>query len=700
MQRYLRIYLLACIALAFGYLVVHAREPLRLNLGDAWTDASVLTSITHIEQHGFASDTTDPLGAGPFRATGDPPLPEILYGALGNLLGTHEITVFRLIALLFSAFAAWLLYQYARRMWNDTVAIIATALTTTSLVWMMFADSIHRTPIVHAACFLALWGVARALETEQRRHYLAVLVGTFACFFAASNDWLFLPLGVLFTIQVKRGNPFARGNWRLLAVCAAGGLLAVLLRSPFVADPSNFQLAFDQRIAATFVTLVRRYTVLLTPMLWITLGWAIWRALRAPSVKAAIEDGTTWMLVAALVFAYLLPPHPESATLRTQLLLPLYAIGSALLLARLFDHGHWRRMLAVAGCVVAPLWGFWLMFSHPREVLDREDVARANEYLAHNDGNGFVMSNLLADAPMLSAFGRHGWTALHDPDPSNAHVRMLEFFEAAGTDYAHAVIFTTPGSRFIDRSIPQVIRRRMPSVDGWPYLVRAKVNGLIEVYDQQVMRSLEAVGAKRVLQLSNFDIFRIDRATTLETASRSLPVVNRIDFASISTASHQLMGWGSPIDPNEARPTLSSIGGYGQCRNPLAVSTKPARNMCAVVETAYGLDVADVGGVSRAELMVRVDRVCDQQLTITLAAPARADVSFNGVPVLACGDPQWGTTSATVRIPQQHVRPGLNIIGFHDRQVEPKKVRPELTSVVIEPSCLGQEQLPAPDPAP
>lgn len=678
MPRYLRIYLLACIALAFGYLVVHSAEPLRLNVGDASTDASVLTSI----------DAGDPVSAGSFRPTRDPPLPEIIYGAVGKLIGNHQITVFRLLALVFSGLAAWLLFQYARRMWNATVAIIATALTTTSLLWMMFADSIHRPPIVHAACFLALWGVVRALETGQRRHYIAALVGTFACLFAASNDWLFLPFGVLFTVYVKRGDPLARDNWRVVAVCAAGGLLAMLLRSSFVADPSSWQLTLDQRTAATFATLVRRYTAVLTPMLWITLGWAVWRALRAPSVKAAIEDGTTWMLVAALVFAYLPAPLPESATLRTQLLLPLYAIGSALLLAGMFEHGRWlRRTLALAWCVVAPLWGFWLMFSHQREVLDRDDLTRANEYLARNDGNGFVMSNLLADGPILAAFGRHGWPALHDRDLSNEHLRMLELFEAAGTDYVHAVIFTTPESRFVDRSISQVMRRPMPSVHGWPYLVRAKVNDLIEVYDRQVLRTLDRVGAKRVLQLSNFDIYRIDRLTTLETAARSLPVVQRIDFDSLGVVRHQLLGWGDAVNSTEPRATVSSIAGYGRCRNPIAASTKPTPNMCTVVDTAYGLDMLDVGGISRAELVVRIERACDQQLTITFGAPARVDVAFNGAAVLSCADPQWGTSSASVRVRQHQVHSGLNIIRLDDMQAEPKKIRPEVTSVVIEPIC-------------
>jgi hypothetical protein len=41
----------------------------------------------------------------------------------------------------------------------------------------------------------------------------------------------------------------------------------------------------------------------------------------------------------------------------------------------------------------------------------------------------------------------------------------------------------------------------------------------------------------------------------------------------------------------------------------------------------------------------------------------------------------------SVRVPQQHVHPGLNIITLDDTQEEPKKLRPEVRSVVIEPLC-------------
>jgi hypothetical protein len=671
-SRYVRIYLIACIALAFGYLVVRVGEPLRLNVGDPWTDASVLNAIDH--------------GTEAVRPVGDVSLPVILYRAVSSLVGAN-LVVIRLLALAFSGLAVWLMFAYARRMWNDTVGVVAAALTSTSLGWMMFADSLHRPPIMHAACFLALWGVVRTLDSGLRRHYLAVFAGTLVCLVAASNDWLFLPIGVLFTVQVKRGNVLARGNWPVVLVCAVAALFAYLVRPPFADAPVDWQSVLDHRVSATFATVLRRYAALLSPLVLITVVWAVWRALRAPSVKGAFEDGTTWILAITLVFLYLPAPRPESVALRTQQLLPLYAFGSAILVAKLFEGRVLRRVLATAVCVLTPLWGCWLMASHPRAVLDRSDVARANDYLAKNDGNSFVISNLFAEAPMMAAFGRHSWTRLHDRNLALSQARMLELFDDTGTDYVHAIIFTTPDSRFLERSIAQATRRRGAAVDGWPYLVRRRVNQQIELYDAQILRALGAVSATRVLQFGNFDVYRIERAALLEMMAGALPVVSRIDFDSLSTTRHQLLGWADPVDSKEARPVPSTIVGFSQCRNPIVSSTKPMPNGCTVIEGAKGLQVLDLGWLRRAELMLRVDRICDQQVTITLAAPARVDVAFNGDSVLSCNDASWGSGVLTVRVPHTHVHAGVNILSLDDVESDVKKPQPQVKSVEIWPLC-------------
>src|SRR5262249_28352702 len=151
--------------------------------------------------------------------------------------------------------------------------------------------------------------------------------------------------------------------------------------------------------------------------------------------------------------------------------------------------------------------------------------------------------NLMAEGPIQAAFDRHGWE-LEGVDPpgkpgasrtgdqterhrvKDARLEMLEVLETTGTDYVHAVIFTTPDSRFLDRSLGRLTTgRQLWSVTGWPHLHRSKANRIIDEYDKGVRKSLEAVGAKQVLHASNFDIYRIDRAALAEAAGRALPVV-------------------------------------------------------------------------------------------------------------------------------------------------------------------------------
>ena len=75
MLRFLRVYLLGCIAISFTFLVLHAREPLRLNVGDPWSDAAAVSSIAYVKEHGF----TTPLMSEAYRPIHDSPLREVIY---------------------------------------------------------------------------------------------------------------------------------------------------------------------------------------------------------------------------------------------------------------------------------------------------------------------------------------------------------------------------------------------------------------------------------------------------------------------------------------------------------------------------------------------------------------------------------------------------------------------------------------------
>jgi hypothetical protein len=672
MPRTLRNLLHGAIAIAFVYLLVHAREPLRLNVGDPWSDANVLTSINYVKSDGFlATSFTDILDVGPlnpdsYRYIHYPPFSEIFYGAVGKYLGASDIGTFRLFALAFSTIAMCLLFGFVRRLYSDRVALIATALFATSLFWMMYADSIHQAPVMQCTGFLALWGLVRVIETRQRRHYAAMIAGSFACFFTSYDYYTFLPTAVLATIYLKAGNPFARGNRHLVALCALGCLLGISAKcacvigavgwNEFVAD---LRLQFLERATSThdrkftsgLPTIIRRLTLVLSPMVWITAGYHVVKALRAPSLTAAIKGTAVWMLVPAIAFLYLFVQLAASQMLASQVLLPFYAIGSALVLDRMLDGGNVLRRLAHGWLVAAPLWSFYFMFTHPRSVLDRDDVAKTNAYLAVNDRNDFVMSNVMSDGHIQASFHRHSWAALDDKDASTAPREMMHVFQITGADRVHEIVFTGPGSRFIDKSLwPLAMPRRLWAVTGWPHVYRAKANAVINEYDRRVLANVKAVAATKVLQLKNFAVYRIDRDAVMAILANAVPTVNRIDFASVNASRHQLSGW-----------TAARRLEDGRFASPIFDMERCTQQRCRTILTKLGLRMPEVEPVPVAQLMIRSDAACDLRLTFSFAKVSHARFSVNGFAV----PPMVGTTMAFT-VPASQLTSGVNIVEIEN----------------------------------
>lgn len=684
MPRLLRYYALGCVALAMAYLAVHVPEPLRLNHGDPWGDANVVASVEHVQQYGFADSVeADPLRTDTFHPIHFPPIPELFYCVVGSF-GVRDIAVFRALALLFSAAALWFLYQWVRRTWSEPIGLIATGLWATSLMWLMFADSVRQVPIEHASGFLALWAVSRGIETERRRYSAIAFIAGSACLLAGYELWIFLPAATLVTVYTKRGNLFRRGNFRFLVLVALALAVAMLVKQLFVSGPIGWQVVADRRLGATFSILGRRYTLLYTPLLWVTVVVTAWRALRAPSWRIALADGTTWLLAVAVVGLVVFVRRASSPMAGAVPLLPLYAIGSATLVARCLD-GRWiGRGLAMTWMVVAPLWASYVLLNHPRSVLDRDDVATVNHYLAANDRNDFVISNLLSDGPIETAFERHNSPAKDTVETDEVFRELLDVFEATGTDYVHAIIFTSPDSRFIERSLGQLTAsRRLAAIDGWPYLVRRKARSLISEYDKRVVGNLQAAGAKVVLHLATFDVYRLDRASLIEAAGKNLPVTKRVDFGSVFAARHELLGWGKP----EVLPegiAVSRIAGSAPCANPVVDHRpgEPASNACETVMTRRGLRALDEGSADSAQLMIRVEKVCDLKVDVVFGAPALVNVSLNGFSSSQC----TRSSRMSFVVPAASVKSGVSVLTFerHERPDDPPTA---VASVVVEPRC-------------
>jgi len=87
------------------------------------------------------------------------------------------------------------------------------------------------------------------------------------------------------------------------------------------------------------------------------------------------------------------------------------------------------------------------MVSQPRPVLDRDDVASARAYFAYNDGNDFVISNLLSDGIVDAAFDRHSVSAIGDREADKTSTQSSSrccSFRVYRRRLRPRVIFTSP----------------------------------------------------------------------------------------------------------------------------------------------------------------------------------------------------------------------------------------------------------------
>jgi hypothetical protein len=648
------------------YLFAHSQEPLRLDIGDPWSDANVLCSINYVKDYGFMKTSfTDVLDVGPltrdsYHYTHYPPLAEITYGAIGKYLGVDSIGIYRLFALTFSAAAMWFLFLYARRMYGDTVALVAAALWQGSLIWLLYADSIHQAPIFQLSTFGCLCALERAIATRMKRFYVGAALASFACFLTSYDGWLFLPAAVLFTVWKKSGNPFARGNRHFVAICAAGCVAALVAKSIFVigavgwhefVSDLHFQFlersgsTFDRALSSPWPTLERRFTQVLSPLVWVTIAFYVVRAVRAPSIRAVLDDGATWMLVCALGFLSLFSELAATQMLPTQVMLPFYSIGTALIVERMLARSLRWRILAMAWIVTALGWGAFFFARIPRAVMPPSEVAAVNEYLKAHDHNDFVLNNLMASGQIQWGFQRHDFalpSAAEGPEADyTAQLDMYGAFKLLNTDSMTGIVFKDPDALYIDKSLwPLVAANRMWSITGAPYFWSAKAHRQIGIYDKRIVAGLHAVDAERVLELPHIDVYRIDRDKVLARLAAAVPAKTFLDITGSSSTPQRLLGWGS------------YIVGASECPNPPGMP-------CKTVLTKRGIEIPDAIDRRRGELMIRVPDSCDLHLRIRLHQPGLFSIDMNDF-----HSEPFFTDVADVVVPRRAVKPGVNIVGF------------------------------------
>jgi hypothetical protein len=630
-----------------------------------------------VKQYGFlATSFTDILDVGPlteqsYRYTHYPPLSEIIYGTLGKYLHISAIGTYRLFAIGFSAMAMWFLFRYVRRIYGEATGLLATALWSGNLLWMMYADCVHQAPVVQLGTFLGLWGLSRALETRQRRHDIAAFAGAFICFLSSYDGWIFFPAAVLFTIYVRAGNPLSRPYRRFTAICAAGCILAIVAKSTFVIGAvgwhefvADLHFQFLERASSTYErrfdsatpTLVRRFTMVFSPLFWVTAAYHGIAAVRARSWRAALEQNCAWLLVCALAFLWVFSQLAASQLLASQVVLPFYAIGTA----RLVEHliGMPSRAARTAGyayLVIAMVWSAVFVITLDRAVLPQRDVDAANRYLAEHDHNDYILSNLMAAGPIQAYFEKHMWAAPEADNASevyDARRFALATFAQTGKDLAHVLVFKQPESRLIDKSLwPLALPLRRWSLTGAPFLWKAKAKQLIQALDRRVATGLAAIGAVKVMELLTFDIYRIDKTVVVAKIAEDLPLTGFLDMTGESSNPNKLLGW------SNADPELRSVAIQGHSR-----CSVPDGTGCKTRLTNIGLLVSSLEKRPSAEVAIRATAACDLTIHIAFARAAAFKVALNGYKL----ERSTPAATASITVPSSSVVPGINILSIED----------------------------------
>jgi hypothetical protein len=653
----LRGLVLGSIAIAYLYLFAHAREPLRLNIGEPSADASAALAIDGPHVDAAELDSAD-----------GPPLSRLVWRGVAKVVG-DDVGRLRPFALVFSLLASWLVFAFASRLYGARVGLIATMLFSTSQLWLAHADSIHQAPLVQCTGFLAMWGGARAIETKLLRHYLAVGLGSFACLLTAYDYYLVVPVAVIASVYLKTGHAFPRGQRRLVAICVAG-CAAAIIATCLVGHPPRLGYGYAGGLMSMLPGLARQATLALTPFVWIALAFHLIIAVRATTLAEAIRDNAAWMFVVAVVSLQWISPGALSRPIALQAFLPFYAIGSALVISQLLGGSAGNRRLAVAWLVAAPLWSFYWMFTQQRAALDHDDVAEAKRFLASNDTNDFVLSNLADRAPLEASLRRHSLDAARINGPTE----MMQLFELTGAASIDAVIFTDPDSRLTESALSAIVAPRLLwSVLAWPQVVRHKSTAVISDYDRKVFAGLTAAGATKALQLRRFAIYRIDRSATQAILERSVPIASHIDFDTVDAWRHEGLGWGPPRWSDEL-PAGTVLSGFWRCTD------KP----CKTVDVDTGLDVPAARWAQIGQLMLRLPQVCDVRVTATFGGPTAVRFTAG-----TFSTEQLIGSPATAMIPARAFTRGVDIIEVESLWPTPIGIGPRLSTIDLTPECAA-----------
>jgi hypothetical protein len=187
------------------------------------------------------------------------------------------------------------------------------------------------------------------------------------------------------------------------------------------------------------------------------------------------------------------------------------------------------------------------------------------------------------------------------------------------------------------------------------------------------LNNLKTVQATKVLQLKNYAVYRIDRATTMAVLADAVPTVSHIDFASVNAARHQLAGWSVP-----------RIFDDGTIANTIWEMERCPMKHCRTILTKLGVRIPEVETRPMGQLMIRSDAVCDLRVTFAFAKPSYVQFSINGF----TAGPLVGTT-ATFTVPVGYLTKGVDIVEIENMLPRLMATQLHVSSVDLTPACTA-----------
>lgn len=554
------------------WLLQAAFEPLRLNWGDPWSDANVLTTLEYSAKYGFwKTSFTDVLDIGPltaesYRYTHYPPLAEIFYGLVRKVAGKADIGVYRVFAIAFSGAALYAVHAYVARVFGALAAACTVVFFATNALFLQYADSIHQAPVLGCTTFAALAFTARYADEGRRRDLAFTALFTFLSFLTAYDFYFFLPLAGIGTAWLSGKRLRDRVTLSIAVAIAVGGALAILLKSLFIIGAlgweefkADFVFQFLERATAKYSTDYKlglaqvvgaRLVLYMTPLFFFVplVQLVLGRRTRAggPEERRTSVAAPLVLLAAGAPFLIVFSQLTATQVLPMQCLVPYFAVSFGVLTAKLIESpARWRRGAAIACGACLVTWQVVHLATFQKAFLRDADQKQVRAFLDEHDRNDFVLTNLLSDGPIQYYFQRH----LHWIDPAWDASSYRTMITRLPSDRFHVLLFADPNTRYVDKSLfPLLAPGKQWGMIGAPPFQKAAAMDAIVRYDRGIRASIEVIGTRRLVA-GDITVYSVgfEELTVLMRKSGFLMVpTERIDFGSDVSDNYKLYGIRGP----------------------------------------------------------------------------------------------------------------------------------------------------------